>query len=130
MPGPLIELRGFYSAEEEHDEDEHGHEEEGPTLFVNDAFESGFTFDLVNGDTYDHKLVLNLVDEDTSIIGSEAFMNPASSDELTLGYFITQDFNLFHVGVPLGPGAVREGFHIVKHSLWGTVVDSLSFVSV
>ena len=87
--------------EEEHDEDEHGHEEEGPTLFVNDAFESGFTFDLVNGDTYDHKLVLNLVDEDTSIIGSEAFMNPASSDELTLGYFITQDLNLFHVDLGL-----------------------------
>lgn len=87
--------------EEEHDEDEHGHEEEGPTLFVNDAFESGLTFDLISGDTYDHKIVLNLVDEDTSIIGSEAFMNPASSDELTLGYFITQDFNLFHVDLGL-----------------------------
>jgi len=87
--------------EEEHDEDEHGHEEEGPTLFVNDAFESGLTFDLIGGDTYDHKIVLNLVDEDTSIIGSEAFMNPASSDELTLGYFITQDFNLFHVDLGL-----------------------------
>lgn len=87
--------------EEEHDEDEHGHEEEGPTLFVNDAFESGLTFDLISGDTYDHKIVLNLVDEDTSIIGSEAFMNPASSDELTLGYFITRDFNLFHVDLGL-----------------------------
>ena len=87
--------------EDEHDEDEHGHEEEGPTLFVNDAFESGLTFDLISGDTYDHKIVLNLVDEDTSIIGSEAFMNPASSDELTLGYFITQDFNLFHVDLGL-----------------------------
>lgn len=87
--------------EEEYDEDEHGHEEEGPTLFVNDAFESGLTFDLISGDTYDHKIVLNLVDEDTSIIGSEAFMNPASSDELTLGYFITQDFNLFHVDLGL-----------------------------
>ncbi len=83
--------------EEGYDEEGHGHEEEGSTLFVNDAFESGLTLDLVGGDTYNHKLVLNVVDEDTSIIGSEAFMNPASNNKRTLGYFITKELNLLHI---------------------------------
>jgi len=43
------------------------------------------------------KVSLNFVEEDTSVLGAEAFMNPASRDELTLGYFASRDFDFFHV---------------------------------
>jgi iron complex outermembrane receptor protein len=81
--------------EEDHDEDEHeGHEghEEGPTTFTNDAVEAGFIFDLSN-DFMSQKLAVNFVNEDTSVLGSEAFMNPASRDELTFGYYISRDIS-------------------------------------
>jgi len=81
--------------EEDHDEDEHeGHEghEEGPTTFTNDAVEAGFIVDLSN-DFMSRKLAVNFVNEDTSVLGSEAFMNPASRDELTFGYYISRDIS-------------------------------------
>ncbi|MDA9024069.1 TonB-dependent receptor, partial [Gammaproteobacteria bacterium] len=78
--------------EEGHDEDEHEEHEEGPTTFTNDALEAGFIFDLSN-DFMSQKFALNFVNEDTSVLGSEAFMNPASRDELTLGYYISRDIS-------------------------------------
>ena len=78
--------------EEGHDEDEHEEHEEGPTTFTNDALEAGFIFDLSN-DFMSQKFALNFVNEDTSVLGSEAFMNPASRDELTFGYFISRDIS-------------------------------------
>ncbi len=78
--------------EEGHDEDEHEGHEEGPTTFTNDALEAGFIFDLSN-DFMSQKFALNFVNEDTSVLGSEAFMNPASRDELTFGYYISQDIS-------------------------------------
>ena len=78
--------------EEGHDEDEHEGHEEGPTTFTNDALEAGFIFDLSN-DFMSQKFALNFVNEDTSVLGSEAFMNPASRDELTFGYYISRDIS-------------------------------------
>ena len=78
--------------EEGHDEDEHEEHEEGPTTFTNDALEAGFIFDLSN-DFMSQKFALNFVNEDTSVLGSEAFMNPASRDELTFGYYISRDIS-------------------------------------
>ena len=78
--------------EEGHDEDEHEGHEEGPTTFTNDALEAGFIFDLSN-DLMSQKFALNFVNEDTSVLGSEAFMNPASRDELTFGYYISRDIS-------------------------------------
>ena len=93
-----------HEEEEHHDEDEHeeeGHDEheghsEGPTTFTNDSAEAGFIFDLSN-DLVSQKLSLNLVNEDTSIFGAEAFMNPASRDEVTIGYYLSRSFNDFEV---------------------------------
>ncbi len=81
--------------DEHEDEDNDEHEEE-PTIFSNNSSEYGFTFDLSN-DTASQKLVFNFVNEDTSIVGHEAFMNPASNDELTIGFYRSGDFDLFHV---------------------------------
>ena len=82
--------------EEDHDEHEgHGHEE-GPTTFTNDSSEAGVILDFSN-DLFSQKLSINLVNEDTSIIGSEAFMNPASRDEATIGYYFSRDMNGFNI---------------------------------
>jgi iron complex outermembrane receptor protein len=35
--------------------------------------------------------------EDISVIGDEAFINPTESKELTLGYYLSKDLDLFHV---------------------------------
>ena len=63
---------------------------------ANNATEYGAIFDISN-DIRTQKLSFNYVDEDSSIVGEEAFMNPANNEVLTLGYFVGQDFDLFHV---------------------------------
>ena len=53
-------------------------------------------FDISN-DSMSQKIVINIVDEDNSIVGEEAFMNPANSEEFTLGYYMSKDLGLFNV---------------------------------
>jgi iron complex outermembrane receptor protein len=79
--------------EEGHDEDDHDEHEghaEGPTTFINDSSEAGFIIDFSNM-LVTQKLSLNLVEENTSIIGAEAFMNPSIRDEFTVGYFASRE---------------------------------------
>ena len=83
-------------AEEDDEHDEHEGHSKGLTTFANDSIEAGLIFDLSN-DQLSQKVSLNFVDEDTSVLGAEAFMNPASREELTLGYFASRDFDIFHV---------------------------------
>ncbi|MDC0348297.1 TonB-dependent receptor [Gammaproteobacteria bacterium] len=86
-----------HAEEEGHDEPHDPEEEEhAPTLFSNNATEYGAIFDISN-DIKTQKLLFNYVDEDSSIVGEEAFMNPANNEVLTLGYFVGQDFDMFHV---------------------------------
>jgi iron complex outermembrane receptor protein len=85
-----------HAEEEGHDEPHDPEEEEhAPTLFSNNATEYGAIFDISN-DIRTQKLSFNYVDEDSSIVGEEAFMNPANNEVLTLGYFVGQDFDMFH----------------------------------
>jgi len=84
-------------AEEEHDEHEgEEHEEHAPTLFLNNSSEYGAIFD-VSKSGISQKISFNFVDEDTSIFGEEAFMNPANNRELTLGYFMSKDFESYNI---------------------------------
>ena len=83
-------------AQEDEEHDEHEGHSKGSTTFANDSVEAGLIFDLSN-DQLSQKVSLNFVDEDNSVRGAEAFMNPASRDELTLGYFASRDFDVFHV---------------------------------
>ena len=82
------EEEGHHDEEEDHDE--HGHEE-GPTTFTNDASEFGLTFNLAGN----QKFVINVADEESSVIGAESFMNPVTSDETTFGYFSTKDYGQY-----------------------------------
>ena len=86
-------------AEEEHEEEEHEeeeHEEHEPTNFMSSSTEYGAIFDLSNKNMI-QKFVFNVLDEDSSIIGEEAFMNPATSEEFTLGYFMSKDMGMYNV---------------------------------
>ena len=89
------EEEGAHEGEEEHGD---GHHEEGPTLFSNEASEYGAIFDLSN-DLLSQKFVINFVQEDIAIIGAEAFMNPSENEELTFGYYLSKEFDLFHLDV-------------------------------
>ena len=91
-----------YTLTEDHEEEEEGHDDHGdeeehePTTFANEAVEYGAIFDISN-DNADQKVVINIVDEDNSIVGEEAFMNPANNEEFTIGYYISKDLDLFNV---------------------------------
>ena len=82
--------------EEEHEEEGHEDHEEGPTTFTNNAREYWTTFD-ISTDSFSQKMVLNVVDEDTSVIGAEAFMQPTATKEKSIGYYLSTDLDLFHL---------------------------------
>ena len=41
----------------------------------------------------DQKVVLNYADQESSVIGSEAFMEPTDSTETTIGYYLGTSLN-------------------------------------
>ena len=61
---------------------------------MNEAVEYTATFDL-SSDSSTQKVVVNFVDEDNSIVGEEAFMNPANSEEFTIGYYLSRDLGMY-----------------------------------
>ena len=65
-------------------------------MFSNDAREYGAIFDLSNSEIL-QKIAVNFVEEDTAIVGEEAFMNPTASEEMTLGYYVSKEVDLFHL---------------------------------
>jgi iron complex outermembrane receptor protein len=89
-------LTEAHAEEEGHDEHEgeEEHEEHAPTVFSNNATEYGAIFDISN-DNMTQKVVFNFVDEDSSIVGEEAFMNPANNEEFTVGYYMSKDLEAF-----------------------------------
>ena len=117
----LIEQHAEEEAHEEEGHDEHEGHSDGPTSFANDALEAGIIFDLSN-DLLSQKFAVNFVNEDTSILGAEAFMNPASRDELTFGYFASREVNDLHLdfGIRLdyidNKGSVSEAHEEEEHN--------------
>ena len=89
-------LTEAHEEEEGHDDHigEEPHDEHAPTVFLNNATEYGTIFDISN-DNMKQKVVFNFVDEDSSIVGEEAFMNPASNEEFTVGYYMSKDLEAF-----------------------------------
>ena len=87
---------------------------------MNEAVEYGATFDISN-DSSTQKIVVNFVDEDNSIVGEEAFMNPANSKEFTLGYYLSKDIGIYDLDVGFRhdqierSGSVTEEEHGDEH---------------
>lgn len=89
-----------HAEEEGHHDDDHseseegGHDHEEPTLFKTNATEFGLIFDVSSGDLT-RKVVFNSAEQDSSIVGEEAFMLPVSSEETTFGYFVSRDYGSY-----------------------------------
>ena len=89
-----------HAEEEGHHDDDHseseegGHDHEEPTLFKTNATEFGVIVDVSAGDLT-RKIVFNTAEQDSSIIGEEAFMLPVSTEETTFGYFVSRDYGSY-----------------------------------
>ena len=101
-------------AEEEGHDDHEDEEEHAPTVFSNDATEIGAIFDISN-DSAEQKIVFNIVDEDNSIIGEEAFMNPAKNEEFMIGYYISKDLDLFNVDLGMRMDQIERSGSVTDH---------------
>ena len=106
-------LTEAHAEEEGHDDHGDDHDEHAPTVFSNDATEYGAIFDISN-DNLTQKIAFNVVDEDSSIVGEEAFMNPANSEEFTIGYYLSTDLDLFYLDA---------GFRLDQIERSGSVTD-------
>ncbi|MBV12757.1 MAG: TonB-dependent receptor [Flavobacteriaceae bacterium] len=82
-----------YSLIESHIGGEHNGEK---TIFANDAQEYGAVLDLSN-DNFTQKVVVKSMDEDTSILGEEAFMENVQSEEVSLGYYLGKKISNIHL---------------------------------
>ena len=82
-----------YSLIESHIGGEHNGEK---TIFANDAQEYGAVLDLSN-DNFTQKVVVRSMDEDTSILGEEAFMENVQSEEVSLGYYLGKKISNIHL---------------------------------
>ena len=82
-----------YSLIESHIGGEHNGEK---TIFANDAQEYGAILDLSN-DNFTQKVVVRSMDEDTSILGEEAFMENVQSEEVSLGYYLGKKISNIHL---------------------------------
>ena len=80
--------------EEEEGHDEHGHG--GPTSFTNDATEFSTIFDFGN-DVVSRKAMIIFIETDRAVVGSEAHMNPVSSEMFMLGYYTGTTFDVYDV---------------------------------
>jgi len=112
-------LEGHAEEEGHHDEDhseseEDGHGHEEPTLFETDATEFGLIFDISSNDVI-RKIVVNTADQDSSIVGEEAFMRPVSAKETTLGFFTSKDFGTYTIDFGIRADDISRSGSIAHH---------------
>ena len=112
-------LEGHAEEEGHHDDDhseseEDGHGDEEPTLFKTDATEFGLIFDVSSSDLT-RKIVFNRGKQDSSIIGEEVFMRPVTSEETTLGYFVSRDFGNYRYSLGLRADEISRSGSVAHH---------------
>jgi iron complex outermembrane receptor protein len=101
---------------EEHEGEEHDdHDEHGPTVFSNESTEIQVALDLSAGERV-RRLVFNYAEEETSILGEEAFMAPVDSTETTLGFFSSDDLGFANLDLGVRFDRIeRDGFLSEMH---------------
>ena len=112
-------LEGHAEEEGHHDDDhseseEGGHGDEEPTLFKTSATEFGLIFDVSAGDLT-RKIVFNAAEQDSSIIGEEAFMRPVSTEEMTFGYFVSRDFGNYRYDLGVRADEISRSGSVAHH---------------
>ena len=112
-------LEGHAEEEGHHDDDhseseEGGHGDEEPTLFKTNATELGVIVDVSAGDLT-RKIVFNTAEQDSSIIGEEAFMLPVSTEETTFGYFVSRDYGSYGYDLGVRADEISRSGSIAHH---------------
>ena len=112
-------LEGHAEEEGHHDDDhseseEGGHDDEEPTLFKTNATEFGLIFDVSAGDLT-RKIVFNTAEQDSSIIGEEAFMLPVSTKETTYGYFVSRDYGSYGYDLGVRADEISRSGSVAHH---------------
>ena len=104
------ELGGHDDHDEDHDEDhEEEHEGHGPTTFSNQSTELAVKFD-IGDESKGQKISLNIAQEEIAIFADhgdegegdtqphgENYLEPTQSDELTLGYYLSNQLDFAHI---------------------------------
>jgi len=109
----LIEDHAEEAGHEEEEEEGHDHEE-GPTTFKNDAQEYGAVVDF-STDSLSQRVVMNMIDEDVSIIGHEAFMKPSDNSELSVGYYVSTDLDMFNFDLAIRHDRINRKGSVAHH---------------
>ena len=94
----LMEQHAEEAGHEEEEEEEH--HEEGPTTFKNEAKEYGMVVNFSNA-VLSQRAVLNMIEEDVSAIGHEAFIRPTDSSEFSIGYYASTDLDIFNIDLAI-----------------------------
>ena len=109
-----------HAEEEGHHDDDHSESEEGghgheePTLFKTNATEFGVIVDVSAGDLT-RKIVFNTAEQDSSIIGEEAFMLPVSTEETTFGYFVSRDYGSYGYDLGVRADEISRSGSVAHH---------------
>ena len=109
-----------HAEEEGHHDDDHseseegGHDHEEPTLFKTNATEFGVIVDVSAGDLT-RKIVFNTAEQDSSIIGEEAFMLPVSTEETTFGYFVSRDYGSYGYDLGVRSDEISRSGSVAHH---------------
>ena len=101
-------------ADHEEEEEGHPHEEEGPTVLKNDAKEYGAVVDF-SSDELSQRLVMNIIKEDISIIGHEAFMKPTDNSEFSFGYYVSKDLDVFNFDLAIRHDRINRKGSVAHH---------------
>ena len=96
------------------------------TDFLNDAQELGAILD-VSSDALTQKVVIRSMEEDTSILGEEAFMEKVESEETSFGYYLGKEFSTFDLDLGIRRDEVNRKSK-VGSTAYDKDFDSTSFV--
>ena len=96
------------------------------TDFLNDAQELGAILD-VSSDALTQKVVIRSMQEDTSILGEEAFMEKVESEETSFGYYLGKEFSTFDLDLGIRRDEVNRKSK-VGSTAYDKDFDSTSFV--
>ena len=96
------------------------------TTFSNDAEEFGAILDISRNDLT-QKIVVRSMDEDTSILGEEAFMENVQSEEESIGYYLGAKISDFHLDFGIRRDEVNRKSKF-NNTAYDIDTDSTSFV--
>jgi iron complex outermembrane receptor protein len=108
-----VEAHAELGGHDDHEEEDDEHEGHGPTTFSNQSTELAVKFD-IGDETKGQKIALNIAQEEIAIFADhgdegevegevegehhgENYLEPTQSDELTLGYYLSNQLDFAHI---------------------------------